>query len=247
MFQRTLFLFALLCVTSICAVPQSFAAANPVPSNVVATPVSMSQINITWTAGFANQGYRVLRCTGTTCTPGTQVGQTTGTSFSDTGLTAATTYRYRIQGYNSGSNYNSSIVGATTYADTQAPTAPTSLVATAASSNQVNLSWTASTDNVGVTGYSLERCTGSGCSSYSQIATLSGTSYSDAGLSNARQPISTVSELPTQRETGVATPPRQAPRRLIIKLHRRRPILAQRQRRLRKSISVGRRPRTMWE
>ena len=37
--------------------------------------------------------------------------------------------------------------------DTQAPTRPTNLAATAASSTQINLTWTASTDNVGVTGY----------------------------------------------------------------------------------------------
>ena len=40
--------------------------------------------------------------------------------------------------------------------DTQPPTAPTNLTATA-SGNQVSLSWTASTDNVGVTGYLVYR------------------------------------------------------------------------------------------
>src|SRR5207237_7868103 len=38
-------------------------------------------------------------------------------------------------------------------ADTQAPTVPTGLVGVAVSSSQINLSWNASTDNVGVTGY----------------------------------------------------------------------------------------------
>src|SRR5467141_311440 len=41
--------------------------------------------------------------------------------------------------------------------DTTPPTAPTNLTATAASATQINLSWTASTDNVGVTGYRVER------------------------------------------------------------------------------------------
>ena len=67
-------------------------------------------------------------------------------------------------------------------ADTQAPTAPSGLGATAASSAQINLSWTASTDNVGVTGYRVERCQGAGCTSFAQIATPAGTTYSDAGL-----------------------------------------------------------------
>ncbi len=67
--------------------------------------------------------------------------------------------------------------------DTTPPSTPTNLTATAISSTQINLSWSASTDNVGVTGYRLERCQGSGCSSFTQIGTLTGTSYSDTGLS----------------------------------------------------------------
>jgi hypothetical protein len=67
--------------------------------------------------------------------------------------------------------------------DTTAPTAPTNLSATTQSSSQINLSWTSSTDNVGVTGYRVERCQGSSCTNFAQIATPIGTSYSDTGLS----------------------------------------------------------------
>jgi chitodextrinase len=67
-------------------------------------------------------------------------------------------------------------------ADTQAPTAPSNLSATAVSSSQINLSWTASIDNVGVTGYRVERCEGSSCSNFTQTGTLSGTSYVDSSL-----------------------------------------------------------------
>ena len=68
--------------------------------------------------------------------------------------------------------------------DSTAPTAPTNLVATASSSTQVGLSWTASTDNVGVTGYMVERCIGNGCAAFIQIATTTVTSYADSGLLN---------------------------------------------------------------
>jgi len=46
-------------------------------------------------------------------------------------------------------------VSATTLAasDTQAPTVPTGLTGTAVSPTEINLTWNASTDNVGVTGY----------------------------------------------------------------------------------------------
>ena len=52
----------------------------------------------------------------------------------------------------------------------QPPTAPTNLSATAASPTQINLSWTAATDNVAVTGYRVERCQGAGCSNFAEIA-----------------------------------------------------------------------------
>ena len=51
--------------------------------------------------------------------------------------------------------------------------------ATANGATAINLSWTASTDNVGVTGYKLERCQGSSCTNFVQIATPTGTSYPD--------------------------------------------------------------------
>src|SRR5207249_1688855 len=60
--------------------------------------------------------------------------------------------------------------------DTQAPTVPTGLTATAVSTSQINLSWTASTDNVGVTGYKIFR-------NSVQVGTATTTSYSDTGLS----------------------------------------------------------------
>jgi len=67
--------------------------------------------------------------------------------------------------------------------DTQAPTIPTNLSTTAVSSSQINLSWTASTDNVGVTGYRIYRCTGSGCTPSVQISTSAANAYSDINLS----------------------------------------------------------------
>ena len=52
--------------------------------------------------------------------------------------------------------------------DTTPPTAPTNLVAAAASASEVGLTWTAATDNTGVTGYRLERCATAGCSTSSR-------------------------------------------------------------------------------
>jgi len=67
-------------------------------------------------------------------------------------------------------------------ADTLAPTAPSGLTATAASDTQINLSWAASTDNVGVMGYKVERCQGAACSNFAQIAATTATTFNDSSL-----------------------------------------------------------------
>lgn len=66
--------------------------------------------------------------------------------------------------------------------DITPPSAPGNLIATATSTTQISLTWSASTDNVGVTGYRVERCQGAGCSNFVQIATPAGTSFGDSGL-----------------------------------------------------------------
>jgi len=161
------------------------------PGSLTATAASSSQINLSWTSSTDNigvTGYRIERCTGASCTSFTQIGTTTGaTTFGNSGLTAATAYRYRVRANDAAGNLSaySNIATATTSAgtDTQAPTAPGSLSATAASSTQINLSWTASTDNVGVTGYRIERCTGSSCTSFTQIGTTTtATTFGNSGL-----------------------------------------------------------------
>lgn len=67
-------------------------------------------------------------------------------------------------------------VAATSTPDTTAPSVPSGLSATPVSSLQINLSWGASTDNVGVTGYRVYR-------GGVQIGTVTGTNYQSTGLS----------------------------------------------------------------
>jgi len=66
--------------------------------------------------------------------------------------------------------------------DTTDPSTPTNLVASPVSSSQINLTWTASTDNVAVTGYQVERCAGASCVNFAQIATPVPNSYNNTGL-----------------------------------------------------------------
>jgi len=159
------------------------------PSSPTATPVSSSQINLTWTASTDNvgvTGYRVENCQGVSCTTFTQIGTPTANSYSATGLTASTSYSFRVRATDAAGNLSaySSTASATTQTavDTTTPSAPTGLTATAVSSSQINLSWTASTDNVGVTGYRVDSCQGGACTTFAQIATPTATSYSATGL-----------------------------------------------------------------
>jgi transcriptional regulator CtsR len=156
------------------------------PSNLAASAVSSSQINLTWTDNSSNEtGFKIERKTGSggtyaqIATVGANV-----TSYSNTGLSASTTYYYRVRATNSGGD---SAYSNEAYATTQAaqtiPTAPSGLAATKASTSQINLSWTDNSNNE--TGFKIERKLGAG-GTYAQITTVGANvvSYSDTALSN---------------------------------------------------------------
>jgi hypothetical protein len=66
-----------------------------------------------------------------------------------------------------------------------APSAPGNLSASPASSSQINLSWTASSETGGtVAAYLIERCSGAACSNFAQVNTTTSNSFSDAGLAS---------------------------------------------------------------
>ncbi len=101
-------------------------------------------------------------------------------AYIDQPVQANTIYYYRLRAVNNsgGSSYTNE-VSASTAADNEAPTAPLlSLVST--SGNSVNLSWANASDNVGIVEYEVYR-------NNNLIATVSGTTYTNAGL-----PINTV-------------------------------------------------------
>src|SRR5437867_764074 len=172
----------------------TLAVAPSPPTGLAASASSSSQISLSWTpppdnGGSATTGYKIARSTdgGTTWT--TLVANTgnTAATYSDTGLTRATAYTYRVSAINSAGTGSPSITAsATTLA--VAPSSPTGIAATAASSSQIGLTWTAPTDNGGsaITGYKIERSTDGG-STWSTIVANTGsaaTAYSDTGLTH---------------------------------------------------------------
>ena len=94
--------------------------------------------------------------------------------------------------------------------DTTAPSIPANLAATAASTTQINLTWNASTDSVGVTGYRVFRCQGAGCSATVQVATPTATSYSDTALSPSTAYTYTVSAFDAAGNVSAKSAPASA-------------------------------------
>jgi YVTN family beta-propeller protein len=170
---------------TITAAPDTTAPSAPTGLSAVAS--SGTQINLSWEASSDNvgvTGYQIERCQGAGCSTFAPLTAISGTTFSNTGLANGTSYSYRVRATDAAGNLSSySGVATAATPDTSAPTAPTSLAASATSSSQISLSWGAATDNVGVTGYRLERCQGAGCGTFSQVATPAGTAYTDSGVS----------------------------------------------------------------
>jgi chitodextrinase len=146
------------------------------PTGLSSPSHTASSVSLSWTASTDNvgvTGYRVYR-------NGSQVGTPTGTTYTDSGLTASTAYTYTVKAVDAAGNLSaaSNSLSVTTSAasgDTTPPSAPASLTSPSHTSSSVSLSWSASTDNVGVTGYRVYR-------NGSQVGTPTGTSYTDSGL-----------------------------------------------------------------
>jgi poly(hydroxyalkanoate) depolymerase family esterase len=160
------------------------------PANLAAPSSTSSSISLTWTASTDNvgvAGYQILRAPGTSGGTFTQVGTSTTASFTNTGLSASTTFRYQVRANDAAGNVSavSNTVTAMTQAgtgDVTPPTAPANLTTTATTSNSISLSWSPSTDNVGVTGYQILRAPGASGGTFAQVGTATTTSFTNTGL-----------------------------------------------------------------
>jgi glucose/arabinose dehydrogenase/chitodextrinase len=121
------------------------------PTGLTATAISSAQINLSWNASTDNvavTGYQVFR-------NGAQVGTSTTTTFSDTGLSPSTSYSYAVRAVDAAANPSgqSTPASATTLTpDTTLPTATiTAPTGSATLSGAVTISANAS-DNIGVRG-----------------------------------------------------------------------------------------------
>ena len=183
------------------ATTQSNGVCSAVPASPVgltATFTSSSAIALSWTAvtppvNCSISSYSVYRSTTSGFTPGSGnliASGVTGTTYSNTGLAASTTYYYVVEAADAdGTSAASAQATATTEAAscTAVPSAPSGLTATAASSSAIGLSWTAVIPpaNCAISGYSVYGSTTSGFTPGSGNLITSGlttTSYSNTGL-----------------------------------------------------------------
>jgi len=147
------------------------------PANLAATAVSLSQIDLTWTASPGAVSYNLKRATASGGPYTTVFTGLNGTAFSDTTLSRSTPYYYVLSATNgSGEGENSAQATATTLP--LPPSAPTELNVMRGT-NRATLSWTSST---GATSYVVKRSITPG-GPYSTIATgVTSTTYLDTGL-----------------------------------------------------------------
>ena len=148
----------------------------PTAPTLVASGTTQTTTNLSWsgaTDAVGVTGYDVFQGT-------TLLTSTSNTTFAVTGLTSSTNYTFSVKAKDAAGNTSASsnVVSVTTSApagDSQAPTSPTNLSASGTTQTTTTLTWNASTDNVGVTGYDVYQGT-------TLLGNIAGTSASITSL-----------------------------------------------------------------
>ncbi|MBU3682295.1 MAG: T9SS type A sorting domain-containing protein, partial [Flavobacterium sp.] len=143
------------------------------PTNLAAAGTTSTSTQLSWTAATDNvavTGYEVYQGATLKATVAT-------TTYTVTGLTPSTLYSFSVKAKDANSNVSaaSNVVDVTTLADTSAPSAPV-LSAAGTTNTSTNLSWTAATDNLAVTGYDVYQ-------NSVLKASVTGLTYAVSGLS----------------------------------------------------------------
>jgi hypothetical protein len=156
------------------------------PGGMTANVVSTSQIDLAWTDGSSNESGFLLERSPASSGPWSEIADLAAgsQSYSDTGLSASTTYYYRVCAHNANGLSGYASANATTDSPPPPPPAPqqpNGLAANGVSTSQINLQWNDNGPNED--GFRIERSP-NGSSGWSELATLSAniTSYQDTGL-----------------------------------------------------------------
>jgi chitodextrinase len=144
------------------------------PANVTAGTRTATSIALSWQPSSDDVGvvgYGMYR-------GGTRIGTSTATTWIFSGLTCGTNYTLAVDAADAAGNRSPQsvlMVSTTACSDTQAPTAPADLNASNVNQTGLTLTWSASSDSVGVTGYDVYR-------NNSKVATVNATSATQSEL-----------------------------------------------------------------
>ena len=144
------------------------------PGGVALVTRTTTSISIGWTASTDNvgvTGYRLFLA-------GSAVGTAATTSYTFTGLTCGTSYTVGVDAYDAAGNHSAQAttsISTSACPDTTPPSTPGSFVVTGSTQTSISVSWAASSDNVGVTGYGVY-------SNGTLVGSPTSTSYTLSGL-----------------------------------------------------------------
>lgn len=150
-------------------VPRADTSPPSAPGTLTGSSGNPATAYLKWTAATDDigvAGYDILR-------NGLPVGTTAQWYFQDSGLTEGTTYTYTIQAFDLAGNFSSPTPAVQVRTrQVTPPTAPANVTATAVSRKQVDLAWSASSDNAGIRYYLVFQ--GTSAASLSQVAKTNG-------------------------------------------------------------------------
>jgi chitodextrinase len=159
------------------------------PANLASPSKTATSVNLTWSASTDNVGVTGYNIYNGSNLAGTTTGASS-TSYTVTGLTASTAYSFTVKAKDAANNLSaaSGALSVTTNAapaDTTPPSTPANLASPSKTDTSVNLTWSASTDNVGVTGYNIYNgaslagsTTGAAATSFTVPGLTASTAYS---------------------------------------------------------------------
>jgi acid phosphatase type 7 len=154
--------------------------APSIPANVKAAATTSTRVDVTWSASTDDVGvtnYKITR----NGSPLATVGNVT--TYADAAAKPGTAYTYTVEAFDTAGQGSGASAGSSLTTPDDPPSIPGNLKATAVSSTQVDLTWNASTDDVGVAGYIVVRDGAQAASvgavtAYSDTTAKAGTRYS---------------------------------------------------------------------
>jgi hypothetical protein len=173
------------------------------PTNVVATAISSSRIDVTWNAVGGAVKYYVFQAQG--AGPMVYAGTMTSASYLATGLSASTEYSYVIKAVdaNDVASADSSVASATTLSNAATVTPPTDVAAVALSSSRIDVTWTAVS---GAVKYYVFQAEGAGSAAY--VGTVTSPGFHASGLTLDTTQVASVGA--NDVASALSTPPASA-------------------------------------